>query len=218
MTFVSQNYFDIENYTQPIQAQVGEVTSIAMTQSTTKTTFINVEYTKVELFDTQFRIFDDLPEKEVEYTSCEMKLQTTGVGLIVDSQKIYASTNFFLVEKGRLYKRRVVTVFNVLEDFGGIAEAIALVMAPLVVQMASRSFNYDLVSRHMKVKKRNKKQSDMPTDKIDEDVAKSIFRQAHIYSVDKLRRGYTAFLVCPKSCRLSQEKKIISKIMDRGLE
>lgn len=53
---------------------------------------------------------------------------------------------FFLTEKGTLYKRKVITIFNVLEDFGGMEEAICFVLAPIVMSVAARSFKYDLIT------------------------------------------------------------------------
>lgn len=58
----------------------------------------------------------------------------------VEDRNAYSVGNFILQEKGKLYKRRVATVFNVLEDIGGMEEAICLVMAPFVVAVARRSF------------------------------------------------------------------------------
>lgn len=99
----------------------------------------------MELFDTQFRIYDDEPEKKVDFTSANLKIESVGPSIALDGAKMYASAYFFLIEKGTLYKRRVYTIFNLLENFGGIEEAIVLVFAPLAAGIAARSFNYNLV-------------------------------------------------------------------------
>ena len=123
-----------------------------------------------------------------------------------------------MLEKGTLYKRRVVTVFNVLEDIGGMEEAICLVLAPFVTSIAARSFNYDLVTKHMKVKKRSGKKTKIPTDPVDEKLANSIFDLAGITSIDSLGRGACAMICLPFSCHRKGHSKAIATLLKRGSE
>jgi len=97
-------------------------------------------------------------------------------------------------------------------------EAIALVMGPLVMAIASRSFNYDIVVRHMKVKKRNSKKIEMPKEPIDENMATNVFNMSHIYPVDKMRSFFASMMLCPKLFHVKSETKTISKMMSRGQE
>ena len=82
----------------------------------------------------------------LEYASANLKTEKKVAMRYQGSQKVYSNGLFFLTEKGMFYKRRVVTIFNVLEDIGGMEEAIALIMSPFVIAIARRSFRYDLVT------------------------------------------------------------------------
>lgn len=95
-----------------------------------------------------------------------------------------------MIEKGELYKRRVYTIFNVLEDFGGIEESICLVCAPFVAKIAERSFNYDMVSKHMKIKRRNTKKYKMPAGVVDAQMAKNIFDLSSIHQIKSLNSDF----------------------------
>ena len=69
---------------------------------------------------------------------------------------------FFLTQEGSLIKRKVYTVFQMAENYGGMNGACNLVLAPLIAGIVARSFNYDLVTKHMKVKKRTSWNAKMP--------------------------------------------------------
>lgn len=63
-------------------------------------------------------------------------------------------------------KRKVYSLLDLLADLGGMSEALSLVIGPFVYSVASRSFYFDLVTRHMKVKKRASFEGLMPKDPI----------------------------------------------------
>ena len=123
-----------------------------------------------------------------------------------------------MIEKGTLYKRRVVTVFNVLEDFGGIEEAIVLAMAPFVATIAQRSFKYNLVAKHMKIKKRNKGRPQMPTESVNELGAKAIFKLAGINNIQKWFGSAFQMICCPSFCHMTRKSRNLNKILNRGHE
>lgn len=123
------------------------------------------------------------------------------------------------MEKGKLYKRKVATIWNLFEDFGGMNEAICLTLAPFVLGIAERSFSYDLVSRHMKVKQRNNKKPTVPTEPINSDVAQSIMDMAAIKSVTELLSHNKCSMIClPKWCNMNGNHKKVHKLMKRGTE
>ena len=61
---------------------------------------------------------------------------------------------------------------SLLSDLGGMEQAIGFVFAPMVAGVAIRAFNYDLVTRHMKVKKRTNVITKMPEQKITSELSK----------------------------------------------
>lgn len=51
LTYVSQSYFNIESYSEPIAKEVQLIDSTNLDPKRSFSTIINVEYSEVELFD-----------------------------------------------------------------------------------------------------------------------------------------------------------------------
>jgi len=96
LTYASQNFFDVESYSNPIKKEVGLMSVNYFDPDTVVSTVVNVEYSEVELFDSQFRIFDDIPDRTLEYASAHYHSRTSIKADEFANVKVYSSTMFFL--------------------------------------------------------------------------------------------------------------------------
>lgn len=51
------------------------------------------------------------------------------------------------------------SILDLLADYGGMDAAICLFISPVLAGFVARSFDYDLVTKHMMVKQRTKKKA-----------------------------------------------------------
>lgn len=77
LTYASQNFFNVESYSDPIEKEIGLMGIVTFDPDMSISTIVTVEYSEVELFDSQFRIFDDLPETVLEYASAHYHSTTS---------------------------------------------------------------------------------------------------------------------------------------------
>lgn len=70
-TYASQNFFDIHNYDTPIDTEIGLLDAIYLNSDITSNSHVEVEISEVELFDSQFRIFDDIPGSTRKFSNAE---------------------------------------------------------------------------------------------------------------------------------------------------
>lgn len=97
-------------------------------------------------------------------------------------------------------------------------EAICLFFAPFVVGVAARAFKYDLVSQHMKVKRRSNKKPAMPKGPLTEIEAKKIFDLAGITSVDGGGYWKLSMICLPMWCHKVKTTKRLKIQLERGAE
>lgn len=80
----------------------------------------------------------------------------------MDGRTLYLSSSFFLQKKGALLKRYTYDILDALGDYGGMDAALSLIIAPILANVVAKSFDYDLVTKHMRVKKRTNWRARMP--------------------------------------------------------
>lgn len=107
-------------------------------------------------------------------------------------------------------------MLSLLADLGGMEDALVFFLSPLVVSIAYRSFQYDLVTRHMKVKKRTQKLTKMPKEQINEKMAYQIFNLAGIHRIDKKKRNACFLIYCPFCCTRRVKFQKLTKLISRG--
>ena len=74
---------------------------------------------------------------------------------ITNGVKVFVGVAWVPDPSGSSYNRQVYTFFELLNDLGGMEGSIGLIFAPLVGNFVANSFNFNLASKHMKIKRRN---------------------------------------------------------------
>ena len=118
---------------------------------------------------------------------------------------MYAGSKFYLAEQAIVQKREIYNLFYILGLFGGLETGTSLILGPIVYHFAKKTFNYELVTKHMRVKRRNKQKCVVPRRPVDYTLSHSICKLANLSDIDKHLRAKYFYIWLPNCCLRSTQ-------------
>lgn len=178
---------------------------------------MDIEYSSIQLYDSIWRISHILEGRDLKYTSTRKHTTTTKPIAYYKNDKIYNEYSFFFETRGLKTMRITYSFVEFLTHVGGLSVALFFCLMVFIGFMPSRSFNFDLVTKHMKIKRRATKVMHMSTVlPLDNTRIKMIFDNSGIDKIAYLRKTFMTFVMCPSCCNRKFENTRLSRVLKRG--
>ena len=178
---------------------------------------MDIEFSSINLYDNIWRLSHLLEGYDLKYTSTRKHTTTSKPIAYYKKEKIYNEYTFFFETRGLKTLRVTYSFVEFLTHVGGLAVALFFCLMVMIGCLPNRSFNFDLVTKHMKVKRRATKVMHMSTVlPLDNTRIKMIFDNAGIDKISYLRKTFLTFVMTPSCCNRRFKNTRLNRVLKRG--